>query len=174
MKKENIVEESVELTPAETIAEVMDPNTVYATIIKKEDGFHVVDFDGTEGPACKLCDPGDKTIVLTPNKSNRKWFNVARAEAEIAEKGHVDLYYKATKTIGPVGTRLPNEKLISYLSAEDQAEYRAIIDRAIAAKNADKAQPKTELEKAQAKLLKAQAALEKLMAEAAGTDTTEA
>ena len=86
----------------------------------------------------------------------------------------MDLYYKATKTIGPVGTRLPNEKLISYLSAEDQAEYRAIIDRAIAAKNADKVQPKTELEKAQAKLLKAQAALEKLMAEAAGTDTTEA
>ena len=166
MKKENIVEESVEVVETE----IMDPNTVYATIIKKEDGFHVVDFDGTEGPVCKFSD-NDKTIVLTPNKSNRKWFNVAKAEAEIAEKGHVDLYYKGTKTIGSVGTRIPNEKLISYLSAEDQAEYRAIIERAMAAKNADKPQPKTELEKAQDKLKKAQAALEKLLAEAAGTST---
>jgi hypothetical protein len=41
----------------------------------------------------------------------------------------------------------------------------------MAARDADKKKPMTELEKAQAKLLKAQAALEKLMAEAAGTDT---
>lgn len=150
--------------------EIMDSNTVYAQIVKKEDGYHVIDFNGTEGPVCKLADEG-KTIALTKNKSNRQWFNLAKAEAEIAEKGHVDLYYKATKTIGSSGPRIPNEKLISYLSPEEQEEYRAIIARAIAAKEADKAKPKTELEKAQEKLAKAKAAYEKMLAEAAGTTT---
>lgn len=150
------------------VAEVFDENTVYATIVKKEDGYHVVDFDGTEGPSCKIVDDG-KTIALTKNKSNRQWFNIAKAEVEIAKKGHVDLYYKATKKLGtPSGNRLPNEKLISYLPEAEQAEYRAIIARAIEAKNADKAKPMTEREKLEAKIAKAQAALAKLIDEAAG------
>ena len=163
MRKENIVETVEEV-------EVFDANTVYATIIKEDDGFHVVDFDGTKGPVCKYCDADDKTIVLTKNKSNRQWFNRAKAEAEIAEKGHVDLYYKASKHFGPSGSKLPNEKLISYLSEELQAEYKAIIDRAIKARDEAKAKPMTELEKAQAKLAKAQAALAKLQAQAAGQE----
>lgn len=150
----------------DVVEEVFDENTVYATIVKKEDGYHVVDFDGTEGPACKIVDDG-KTIALTKNKSNRQWFNIARADAEIAEKGHVDLYYKGTKKLGSTGTRIPNEKLIAYLPEAEQNEYRAIIARAIEAKNADKKQPMTELEKAKAKLEKAKAALAKLEAEAA-------
>lgn len=150
----NVMDESVE---------VMDPNTVYAKIIVKEDGYHVVDFDGTEGPVCKLVDENDRTIALTKNKSNRQYFNRAKADAEIAEKGYVELYYKATKHIGSIGTRIPNEKLISYLNEEDQAEYKAIIARAIEAKNADKKQPMTEMEKAKARLEKAKAAYEKLL-----------
>ena len=159
-----------EVQDVEVVEEVMDPNTVYATIIKKEDGYHVVDFDGTEGPVCKYCDENDKTIVLTKNKSNRQWFNRARAEKEIAEKGRVDLYYKATKHIGSSSSRLPNEKLISYLSEEEQAEYKAIIARAMAAREADKKKPLTEKERLLAKLEKAKAALAKLEAEAAGTE----
>lgn len=152
----------------ETVDEMFDENTVYAMITKDDDGnFHVVDFDGTVGPVCKFCDAGDKTIVLTKNKSNRQWFNRAKAEAEIAEKGHVDLYYKASKHFGTVGNKLPNEKLIGYLPEAEQAEYKAIIDRAIAARNEAKAKPMTELEKAQAKLAKAQEALAKLQAQAA-------
>lgn len=144
-----------------------DPNKVYATIVKRDDGFHVIDEDGTEGPVCKYCDANDKTIVLTKNASNRQWFNRAKAEAEIAEKGHVDLYYKAARHLGEVTRNtMPNAKLISYLSEEDQAEYKAIIDRAIAAREADRKKPMTELEKAQARLEKAQAALAKLQAEA--------
>ena len=150
----------------ETVEE-FDENTVYAKIIKEDDGFHVVDFDGTVGPVCKYCDADDKTIVLTKNKSNRQWFNRKKAEAEIAEKGYVELYYKASKHFGPSGAKLPNEKLISYLPEELQAEYKAIIDRAIKARNDAKAKPMTELEKAQAKLAKAQAALAKLQEEAA-------
>jgi hypothetical protein len=143
-----------------------DPSKVYATIVLRDDGFHVIDEDGTEGPVCKLCDAEDKTIALTKNASNRQWFNRAKAEAEIAEKGHCDLYYKPTKKLGQVSRNtLPNAKLISYLPEELQAEYKAIIDRAIAAREADRKKPMTELEKAKARLAKAQAALAKLEAE---------
>lgn len=165
-KNENIaVEETVE---NETVAEVLVEGEAYAKIIKDDDGnFHVVDFDGTVGPACKFCDADDKTIVLTKNKSNRQWFNRAKAEAAIAEQGYVDLCYKASRHIGSVGSKLPNEKLISYLPEAEQAEYKAIIERAIKARDDAKAKPMTEMEKAQAKLEKAKAALAKLEAEAA-------
>lgn len=165
---------SKEVTQNTIVEEVLDPSVVYATIIKDDAGlYHVVDFDGTVGPACKLVDADDKTIALTKNKSNRQWFNRAKADAEIAEKGHCDLYYKATKHVGSIGSKLPNEKLISYLPDDLQAEYKAIIARAIEAKNNDKAKPMTELEKAQAKLLKAQEALAKLQAQAAGDIPTD-
>ena len=153
-------------TTPELIKE-FDTDTVYAKIVKEDDGYHVVDFDGTIGPVCKIVDDG-KTIALTKNKSNRQWYNIAKAEAEIAEKGCVELYYKATKHIGSSAGRLPNEKLISYLPEAEQNEYKAIIARAIEAKNADKKKPMTELEKAKAKLEKAKAALAKLEADAAG------
>lgn len=161
------IDTELEANVDEVVEEVMDPNTVYAKIIKEDDGFHVVDFDGSVGPVCKLCDEGNKTIVLTKNKSNRQWFNVARAEKEIAEKGFVELYYKATKHIGSASSRIPNEALIKYLSEEDQAEYKAIIARAIAAREADKKKPMTEREKLEAKIAKAKEALAKLEAEAA-------
>lgn len=143
---------------------------VYAKIIKEDDGYHVVDFDGTVGPACKYCDANDKTIVLTKNASNRQWFNRAKADAEIEANGFVLLQYKESKHFGPSGNKLPNEKLIGYLSEELQAEYKAIIERAKAAREAAKTKPLTELERAQAKLAKAQAALAKLQAEAAGIE----
>jgi hypothetical protein len=158
----DVIENAVDVVESTNVDEVFDPNTVYAKIIKEDDGYHVVDFDGTVGPVCKLVDENDRTIALTKNKSNRQYFNRAKAEAEIAEKGFVELYYKATKHIGSVGTRVPNEKLISYLPKELQDEYHAIIARAIEAKNADKKQPMTEREKAEAKLARAIEAYEKL------------
>lgn len=155
----------------EDVAEVLVEGEAYAKIIKDDEGnFHVVDFDGTVGPVCKFCDADDKTIVLTKNKSNRQWFNRKRADAEIAEKGFVDLCYKPSRHIGSVGSKLPNEKLISYLPEDLQAEYKAIIARAIEARDAAKTKPMTELEKAQAKLAKAREALAKLEAQAAGND----
>lgn len=147
----------------EQIISEIDVNEVQAKIIKEDDGFHVVDKDGTVGPVCKLVDEGDKTIALTPNASNRKWFNKAKAEAEIAEKGYVELFYKASKTFGPQGTKLPNAKLISYLSEEEQAEYKAIIDRAMAARDADKKKPLTEKEKLMAQIERAKAKLAQLI-----------
>lgn len=159
----------VETTSESTniVEEVMDPETVCAKIIKEDDGFHVVDFDGSIGPVCKLCDEGNKTIVLTKNKSNRQWYNVAKAEKEIAENGYCALYFKGAKKLGPSTSRIPNEALIKYLPEEEQAEYKAIIARAMAAKEADKKKPMTEREKLEAKIAKAKEALAKLEAEAA-------
>ena len=148
--------------------EILVEGEPYAKIIKDDEGnFHVVDFDGTVGPICKFCDADDKTIAPKKNKSNRQWFNRAKAEAEISEKGYVELRYKATKHIGGSPSKLPNEKLISYLSEDLQAEYKAIIERAIKAREDAKSKPMTELEKAQAKLEKARQALAKLEAQAA-------
>lgn len=157
-------EEVVNETPVE-----IDPDKVYATIIKDEDGnYHVVDEDGTVGPVCKLVDEGDRTIALTKNASNRRWFNRKKADEEIAEKGHVDLYYKASKTFGPSSSHIPNEKLCEkYLTPEEFAEYKAIIEEAYKRREEDKAKPKTELEKALERVAKAKAAYEKLLAQAA-------
>lgn len=157
-----------------TMTEEFDPNTVYAKIVKRDDGYHVIDFDGTEGPVCNKR-TSDGYIVLTPNKSNRKCINEKATEKAFAEGAtEIPLYYKAPRQMNGTGTkRLPNEKLISYLPEELQIEYKAIIDRAIAARNDAKAKPMTELEKAQAKLAKAKAAYEKLLAEASGETVEE-
>ena len=134
------------------------------TIIEREDGYHVVDTDGNEGPACTRVTT-DGYLYLSPNVCNRKFVNYKNLQAEIAANGKMVITgYKATKVFGPVGNKLPNEKLIAYLSEEEQAEYKAIIDRAIAARDAAKAKPLTDKEKLMAKIAKAQAALEKLMA----------
>ena len=132
---------------------------ILARIIKQDDGFHVVDQDGSVGDVCKLCDEGDKTIVLTPNASNRKYFNRAKAEAAIEEGGYCGLTRKETVKIGNV-TKTPNAKLISYLPQEQQDEYNAIIARAIEAKEAAKKKPLTKAEKLEAQIAKMQAQLE--------------
>lgn len=148
----------------------IDPNKVYATIIRKDDGYHVVDEDGTEGPVCKLVDEGDRTIALTRNASNRKWYSRKAADAAIDATGSCPLYYKASRTLGSSSNHLPNEKLIAYLSEEEQAEYKAIIDRAIAARDADRKKPLTEREKIMAKIAQYERQLAKL--DGGNTDNT--
>jgi hypothetical protein len=147
----------------------IDPNEVLAKLVKREDGYHVIDHDGTEGPICNRM-TADGYIILTPNASNRKCVNKKNADAYFAEHpdGCIELTYKATRTIANSGPKMPNAKLISYLSEEEQEEYKAIIARAIAAKDADKKKPMTELEKAQAAFERAQAKLAKLMEDAEG------
>jgi hypothetical protein len=163
----DVIENAVDVVESTTdvAEEVIDPNTVYAKLVRRDDGYHVIDFDGTEGPVCRISTDGDGTpwVIFTPNKSNRKCINKKKADKFFDEGNEsMDLYYKATKHIGSVGTRIPNEKLISYLPKELQDEYHAIIARAIEAKNADKKQPMTEREKAEAKLARAIEAYEKL------------
>lgn len=148
-----------------------EPDEVLAKVVKREDGYHVIDKDGTEGPVCDKR-TADGYIILTKNTANRKCLNEKNAEKFFAENpdGCIELKYKASRTLGPVGSRstaLPNAKLIAYLSEEEQAEYKAIIDRAIAARDADKKKPMSEADKLRARIEKAKAALAALEAEAA-------
>ena len=152
-KKTDIVEEVKTIEPAD------------AKIIKNGDDYVLVEADGTEHVLTEKVTDG-AAFILPPNCSNRKYFNIARIAAAVAKEGFITLTYKATRTVGSIGKHLPNEKLIAYLPEALQNEYRAIIERALAAKEAAKKQPMSDLEKAQAKLAKAQAAYEKLLAEA--------
>lgn len=106
--------------------------------------------------------------ILPPNSANRKWFSLKKiAAAKDAGQTEIVLDYKASRVAGSCSQKLPNEKLISYLPEAEQAEYKAIIERAMKARDDAKAKPMTELEKAQAKVAKAQEALAKLQAQAA-------
>lgn len=144
-------------------------------ILDDEGNFRVQDIEtGEIGEPCKFCDADDKTIVLTVNKSNRKWFNRKRAMAEIEANGFCGLTYKASRHVGTgVSTKIPNKKLIEYLSEEEKAEYMAIIDRAREAMMADRKKPMTEREKLEAKIAKAKEALAKLEANQAGDSPAE-
>lgn len=146
----------------ENIVETPDfaPDEVLAYLVKRDDGYHVIDHDGTEGPVCTKR-TADGYIILTPNAANRKNVNEKKAEAFFAENpdGRIEFTYKATRKLGDAPKSLPNAKLISYLSEEDQAEYKAIIDRAIAARDADRKKPLTEEEKIRARIAKLQAQL---------------
>lgn len=133
----------------------------YRVVQTGEDGNEVV------SETCKIVDEG-KTIALPANDSNRKYYNINRFE-EAAIDGALELTYKETIKIGSGAKRIPNQKLIEYLSEEEQAEYLAIIDKAREAMEAAKAKPLTPLEKAEQKVKRAQELLAKLQAEAADT-----
>ena len=143
-----------------------DADEILCEIVKDGEDYFIVDLASNEKTKIEKTSDGDY-FALPKNRANRKWAAVKKVDDTLAKGERVTMTYKATPKFGPVGTRLPNEKLISYLPVEDQEEYKAIIARAIEARNADKVKPKTELEKAQESLAKAQAKLEKLLAEAA-------
>lgn len=142
------------------------PDTVLAVITKADDGYYLTDTQTgeTHGPL-KTCDEG-ATLVLPKNSSNRKWVRIKVADAAIAENGVCDLVYKASKTIGSVTAtrRIPNAKLFEYLSEEEQAEVRAIFNRAYDSMAADRAasKPVSDTDKIKAKIAKLQKQLEAL------------
>ena len=128
-------------------------------VIKLDGGYQVESFDGTIGDLCKLDQSG--AICLTKNEANRKWVMVKIVDAYFEENGSNAKYplsYKATRVIGSGSNKLPNEKLIAYLPEDLQEEYKAIIARAIQARDAERAaakKPLTEADKARAKVTKA-------------------
>ncbi len=154
----NDVVETVD-TSIETSAPIVDTTKPAAFVVKLEDGFHVKALDGTIGEVCKI--DKNNAICLTKNDANRTWVMVKVVEAYLAEHGadaEYPMMYKATRVLGPSNgsTKLPNEKLIAYLPEAEQEEYKAIIARAIAARDAERAankkKPVTDAEKAQAKV----------------------
>lgn len=141
---------------------VKDGEEVLAKVVKLEDGYHVEDNDGTIGDVCTKMTV-DGYLILTPNASNRKCINkelLDKAFEDGAE--YIPLTYRATRVIGPVSNKIPNEWALKYLNEDEKAEYLAIIEKAKAAYEADKAKPLTEEEKLLAKIAKAQEALAKL------------
>lgn len=159
VKTTNDVVETVD-TSIETSAAPVDTNEPAAYLVKTEDGYHVEDLDGNLSDVCPLTKDSE-WIVLTENASNRKCVKVTVAERNIAETTKMPLYFKATRVLGSNGgtsTKLPNEKLIAYLPEAEQEEYKAIIARAIQARDAEreanKKKPMTEAEKAMAKVNK--------------------
>jgi hypothetical protein len=151
------VAETVDATPT-------NPEEAQAYIVKRDDGYHVMDLEGNEGPVCKIVDDG-KTIALTANKANRQWYSIKKAEAALESDDLVPLYFKGTRHFDANKPKaLPNAKLIGYLPEDLQAEYKAIVDRAREAMEADRKKPMTEREKLEAKIAKAKAALEALIA----------
>ena len=163
----NDVVETVD-TSIETSAPIVD-NEPKAYLVKKEDGYHIEDLDGNLSDVLAVHKSG--ALTLTPNAANRQWFMLKKADSIIAENGEdykIPLTFKATRTIDGTSrsNKLPNEKLISYLPEAEQEEYKAIIARAIAARDAERAankkRPMTESEKAQAKVAAVIAKLKEL------------
>ena len=149
----------------------MDEIIAKAYLVKLKDGYHVESLDGDIGP---LCDKRttDGYIKLSVNEANRKCYNEKAADKFFAENpdGKIPLAYKETRTLTPRENVYPNAKLIAYLPEDLQNEYKAIIDRAREAMNADKVKPMTEREKLEAKIAKAKEALAKLTAQAEGIE----
>lgn len=160
MKEKNV--NVVEETAVEETAMI---STAY--LVKEDDGVYLVD-NGVKGEQPVPITKDGICYQLPVNSSNRKWYNIKKADKEFETAGSDGIYlaYKASVKIGAQGSKLPNEKLIAYLDEADRAEYEAIIARAKEAMAADKAKPMTELEKAQAKAEKARLAYEKLLAQA--------
>lgn len=172
MAKEKTTEAVIDETATAEVAE-----NVVVKVIKDEEGnFHTVIGENV-GPVCKIIEDG-RTIVLGKNPANRQYCAVAKANVGIEADGFFVITPRTTepRVLGSSGPKLPNEKLISYLPEAEQEEYRAIIARAIAARDAEKNRPLTEREKAEKALAAAKAKLAKLEEQLAAldADTTEA
>lgn len=148
------------------VLKVNENEEVLAKIIKLDDGKYAVEDANGVQEITKTSKDG--AYALPKNAANRQWIRIELVEAAFAGGAeYIPLTYKATRVIGSTGAKIPNAKLIEYLSEEEKAEYLAIIDRAKAAYEADKAKPMTEEEKLEAKIAKAQAALAELKAKKA-------
>lgn len=134
-----------------------------------DDVYHVMSMDKSEDYGeCKIkADPGSNkkmAIFMPASPCNRKLILLSVANKYFSNEDEMVLEYKASKHIEGGGYHTleagkplkKDEKLVSYLSDEEKAEYQLIVDTAIEAYNAQKKQPLTELEKAQASLAKAQ------------------
>lgn len=140
---------------------------IIVKIVKDDDGdYHVIDTDGSMGAKCKIIEDG-RTIALTKNAANRQYCAVKKADAGIDADGFFTLTVRTEgpRKLGPAGTKMPNSKLISYLPEDLQEEYKAIIAKAIAAREAEMNRPLTEREKAERTIAKLQAQLAKLQAQ---------
>lgn len=143
-----------------------------AKIINK-DGQWTIEDNGTVTTIDKIVDDG-KTLKLPTNSSNRQYFSIATFNKS-AVNGELELTYKASVTITKTpGTQRTIKPLEDWLEGDDKAKYLELQKKAKEARDkANTATPKTELEKAQARLAKAAAELKAIEdAEAAKATST--
>ena len=109
--------------------------------------------------------------VLGPNSANRKYVSHNEIASKLGEDGDGE-YIVEDKTSGPrsLGTAQPDKKLIPYMTEEEKDDYDAIIARAMARRDEEKASKKalSEEEKLEAQIEKLQKklALKRAVAEA--------
>lgn len=162
---------NIENTVEQTVEPIVVDETATIDVIADAEsptGYSIVD-KGEVHHCTKLVPYKNRVMVEMPENSTlRKWTDKARLDIAIAADGKLTLGYKARIKLGAGGTHYPQEKLIAYLSEEEQAEYKAIVDKArkamADAKAAAKAAPLTPYEKAKRALERAQAKLAELEA----------
>ena len=162
---------------------VLAEGTETAQIVYHEDTntFHLLDMSDNSVSDPLVMTKDGLWFALPANSSNRKWASVNKVKAEIEKNGFVTLAYKATKHIGSIaaGTRTkryPGERLFAFLSDDEVAEVKAIIDKAYEAQAAERAAnkaPATDIDKLKAKLERLQKQLQEAEA-ALGTDESAA
>ena len=162
-KTENTVEQIVEPI-------VVDENATIDVIADADSpcGYSIVDKGNTVHCLGIAIYKEREVLHLPDNSTCRVWIDRKKVDAAIEADGKMTLGYKVRVTLGAGGTHYPQEKLIAFLSEEEQAEYKAIVDKArkamADAKAAAKAAPLTPYEKAKRALERAQAKLAELEA----------
>lgn len=163
---------NIENTVEQTVEPIVVDETATIDVIADADspcGYSIVD-KGNTVHCLGIATYKDREVLHLPDNSTcRVWIDRKKVDAAIAADGKMTLGYKGRVTLGAGGTHYPQEKLIAFLSEEEQAEYKAIVDKArkamADAKAAAKAAPLTPYEKAKRALERAQAKLAELEAQ---------
>lgn len=147
---------------------------VKITLIGKDEKdlpiFEAIDLENNEPVVIKNWFEKSKDkwhAVLAANSANRKYI----AHNEFFAKAKDGEYIVEDKTTGPrtMGTAQPDAKLVPYMTDEDKETYNAIIDRAKANRESQKAKPLSAAEKIELQIKKLQ---EKLAAKKAEVQTS--
>ena len=147
---------------------VLADGTETAQIVYHEDTdtYHLLDMSDNSVSEPLVTTKDGLWFALPANSSNRKWASVNKVKTEIEKNGFMTLGYKATRHFGSTGTRerhYPGERLFAFLSDDEVAEVKAIIDKAFAAQADERAAnkaPVTDIDKLKARLAKLQKQLQ--------------
>lgn len=147
-------------------------NETLCYLVKTETGVAIVDLEGNNLGEATITKDG-LCYKLPANPANRQWFMIGKANKEFeTHPDGIPLTYRPSRKLAGV-RRIPNEKLIAFLSEDEKAEYLALINTAYDRMEAAKPQPKTEVDKLKARIAAAQAKLDAMLAAEADDEDDE-